>query len=160
MLRYIIAAVGILFLAALIIPPQQVGAQITPKATAEQEYQHQLDACHTEECFLALAQGPKSDMQAFKERVAECKTHGCLVNVSHLYFNLHGSMYALSEVPANYRDRKVMELEVARMRGQLHDPDIQAMFEDGRWNAKTEREKKEWTEKRWGVHPRDYQQQK
>ena len=96
----------------------------------------------------------KSDETAFKERVAACNSEGCLVNVAHLYFSLWRGSHDLAQLnPGPYRKRA--ELEIARMRGQLHDPDIFQMMEDGRWDAMTEAQKQDWTRKRWGPHPND-----
>lgn len=88
-----------------------------------------------------------SDADAFRARVAACKTENCLANVAHLFSALHSRKMTIHHARGEYR--KSLEESMDLDRAQLHDPDIFVMIEDGRWAAMTEREKVEYINSHW-----------
>jgi hypothetical protein len=98
---------------------------------------------------LGIAEA-ESDETAFKARVAACQTKSCTVNIAHLYLELHKLEGTLGRLEFTYPRREGIKAEIAQIRAQLNDPEIQPMMEDGRWEAMSEAQKQEWARKRWG----------
>ncbi len=94
----------------------------------------------------------ETDEEAFKARVAQCTTHGCLLDLSVSYFTLHEDLRALEILQGCAR--KEREMEVARARGALHDAEFIPLYESGGWEKMSEAEKQDWMAKRWGPAPK------
>jgi hypothetical protein len=94
-----------------------------------------------------------SDADAFRARLAACKTDGCRTNVEHVFGIVvqHTRMLELVYFKDNERAR--VEAQLKKLRAQLHDPNIFTMMEDGRWKAMSMREQAEYIKKNWGIDP-------
>src|SRR3989338_1642583 len=88
------------------------------------------------------------DEMEFKKRIEACHTKNCLVDVLHIYQVLKDIVFVFERYSSSttiIRQKRKMEAYINRLRGQLHEPEIFVMMEDGRWRAMTLREQKEWT---------------
>lgn len=100
--------------------------------------------------FALLAASPAyadADGDAFAARVAACKTDKCRLEAASAYFFLSSALKEASWL----QEKGIVVPDEAKetggqLRCQLHEPELLAMIEDGRWKAMSYYHQVVWVE--------------